>query len=223
MEYSINLVLALLFGIFLKIYDDIIDTKLQVNQYYVDLLKYFIITLFSILFYNDAIFSILVFLGSFVSFIMDKYYTCHLDDNQTDLLALNDNIWVYTFILSGVFILYHLVQNFTQLQNMKLGDTKNLTFFLIIFINFIFISLEIYVTPENASDKKLYVRICLLILFIFLFYYMTGYSDSIYEGNYVIVLMYIGWAIASVCFLTLDKLRVFDTLKNTETMISKKD
>jgi hypothetical protein len=34
MEYSINLVLSFLFGLFLKVYDDIIDNKLNISEYY---------------------------------------------------------------------------------------------------------------------------------------------------------------------------------------------
>ena len=56
MEYSLNMVLGFLFGLFVKIYDDIIDNKLNVNIYYVDFLKYFVITLFSIIFFNDLVF-----------------------------------------------------------------------------------------------------------------------------------------------------------------------
>jgi hypothetical protein len=116
MEYSINIVLSFLFGLFLKIYDDIIDNKLKINIYYVDLLKYFVITLFSIIFYNDVVFSIIYFEMTLLSFMMDKIYTSKLEISkdtieQKDLCALNDNIWVYSCILSGCFLGYHIFMN----------------------------------------------------------------------------------------------------------------
>ena len=72
MEYSINLVLSFIYGIIFKIYDDIIDNKLNISEYYVGILKYFVITLFSIIFYNDGVFSTLWFVMAFSSLIMDK-------------------------------------------------------------------------------------------------------------------------------------------------------
>ena len=78
MEYSINLVLSFLFGLFLKVYDDIIDNKLNISEYYVDILKYFVITLISIIFFNDGVFSTLFVVMGFSSLIMDKFYTSNL-------------------------------------------------------------------------------------------------------------------------------------------------
>jgi hypothetical protein len=45
---------------------------------------------------------------------------------------------------------------------------------------------------------------------------MTYFSEYIYEGNFGIMLMNIGILISSVCYLTLDKIKVFDYLKNKE-------
>ena len=75
MEYTVNMILGFLFGLFLKIYDDIIDNKFNLNNYYIDFLKYFVITLFSIIFFNDAIFSIVYFEMTLLSLLMDKYYS----------------------------------------------------------------------------------------------------------------------------------------------------
>ena len=45
-------------------------------------------------------------------------------------------------------------------------------------------------------------------------YYMTYYSEYIYEGNYGIMLMNIGFLFGSISFLTCDKFKMFDYLKN---------
>jgi len=210
MEYTVNLLLCFLTGIFLKIYDDITDNKLKVDVFYVDLLKYFVITLFSISLYNDGVFSTLVFIMSITSLLMDKYYIITLDEKKTgkDLSCFNDNVWIYVLILSGVFMIYHGIINY----NIKF-DCKQITFIINIFINIILCIFEVYFNPEHISNKKLYIRICVLIILIIFFYYMTQFSDYIYEGNYGIFLMSIGCFISSVCFLTLDKFNMFDYLK----------
>jgi hypothetical protein len=217
MKYSKNLALAFLYGIFLKIYDDIIDNKLKVNLFCLDVLKYFVITLFSIIFYNDAIFSILYFECTLLSLMMDKYYTSNLEkskdtDIQKDFLALNDNVWTYSCILSGVFVLYHLFN--AEFKNICLLNWKNATLFINIIINFFIITMDIYFTPEHASNKKLYARIFVFIILSIFVYYMTFFSNYIYEGNYGIMLMHIGFLLASICFLTLDKFGILERFKN---------
>ena len=218
MEYSINLVLSFLFGLFLKVYDDIIDNKLNISEYYVDILKYFVITLFSIIFFNDGVFSTLWVVMALSSLIMDKFYTSKLHiskdtDEQKDLLCMNDNVWVYSCILSGCFIIYHIFKNFNSLKYINLFSYKNITLFISIVINIFIIIIDIYFTPEHASEKKLYLRICVLIILCIFIYYMTNFSEYIYEGNYGIMLMHIGFLIGSIIFLSLDKFKVFDSLK----------
>jgi hypothetical protein len=226
MEYSFNLILALLFGLFLKIYDDIIDNKLNINIFYIDILKYFVITLFSLVFFNSIVFSIIYLEMTLLSFLMDKYYTSKLINSkdtieQKDYTAMNDNIWVYSCILSGIAVLFHLCCFLQQnkLNEINLLSIKNITFYINIIINFFIITLDIYFTPEHASNKKLLVRICLLILLSIFFYSMTFYSEYIYEGNYGIILMHIGFLIVSIYFLTLDKYKYFDSLKNKSDVI----
>jgi hypothetical protein len=228
MEYSINLLLSFLFGIFLKIYDDIIDNKLNISEYYVGILKYFVITLFSIIFFNDVVFTIIYFEMTLLSLLMDKFYTSKLHiskdtDEQKDLLALNDNVWMYSCILSGCFIIYHIFKNFNNLNTIDLFNYKNITFFINIIINFFIITIDIYLTPEHSSEKKLYARIFMLIILCIFIYYMTNFSEYIYEGNYGIILMHIGFLISSVIFLSLDKFKVFDSLKNKHDKHEKDD
>lgn len=216
MEYTFNLLLSFLFGIFLKIYDDIIDEKLKIDVIYIDLLKYFVITLFSIIFYNDFVFTIIYFEMTVLSFLMDKYYTSKLENSkdtieQKDFTAMNDNIWIYSNILSGIFILYHFVVNYNGLTSFNIYDYKNITLLVNIIINFFIITIDIYFTPEHSSDNKLYVRIFVLLLLSTFVYYMTSFSDYIYEGNYGIMLMHIGFLISSVSFLTLNKHKIFIT------------
>jgi hypothetical protein len=219
MEYSINLVLTLIYGIIFKIYDDIIDNKLNISKYYVDILKYIVITLFSIIFFNDGVFSTLWFVMAFSSLIMDKFYTSKLQkskdtNEQKDFTCFNDNLWMYSLFLSGFFIIYHIFKNFNSLKSIDLFNYKSITFFINIVINIIIVVVDIYYTPEHASEKKLYARIFVLIVICIFIYYMSRFSEYIYEGNYGIILMNIGFLISSVIFLSLDKFKVFDKFKN---------
>jgi hypothetical protein len=224
MEYSFNLILCFLVGISIKIYDDITDNKLNVDIYYVELLKYFLITLFSIIFYNDVVFSTLFFVMACSSLLMDKFYTSKLENSkdnneQQDFTCFNDNLWVYSLMLSGVAIIYHIFMNLNKMGDIQLFDYKNITFFINIIINLIIVIADIYYTPEHASDNKLNARICVIILLSIFVYYMTNFSDYIYEGNYGIMLMNISVLLGSISFLTLDKFHVFDSLKNTENIV----
>lgn len=219
MEHTFNLLLSFLFGMFLKIYDDIIDEKIEIDTIYVDVLKYFVITLFSILFHNDFVFSMIWFEMASVSWLMDKYYTSNLENSkdtveQKDFTCMNDNLWIYSHILSGVFILYHSVVNYSSLTTLNVYDYKNITLLVNIIINFFIVTLDIYFTPEHSSNNKLYVRLFVLLLLSTFVYYMTSFSDYIYEGNYGIMLMNIGFLISSVFFLTLNKYNKFDYLKH---------
>ena len=224
MEYSFNLILCFAYGIIFKIYDDITDNKLNVDIYYVELLKYFVITLFSINFYNDVVFSTLWFVMALASLLMDKFYTSKLENSkdnneQQDFTCFNDNLWVYSLILSGVAIIYHIFMNLNKMEDIHLFDYKNITLFINISINLIFIIADICYTPEHASEQKLYARIFCCILYSIFVYYTTYFSDYIYEGTYGIMLMNIGAFLGSISFLTLDKFHVFDSVKNTENIV----
>jgi hypothetical protein len=86
-----------------------------------------------------------------------------------------------------------------------------ITFFINCVINFFIITMDIYFTPEHSSDKKIVTRYIVLVLLCIFVYYMSFFSEFIYEGNYGIMLMHIGFLISSVCYLTYEKLQI---LKN---------
>ena len=107
------------------------------------------------------------------------------------------------------------------MKSIDLFSYKNITFFINILINIAIVVIDIYFTPENISDKKLYARIFVLILLCIFIYYMSRFSEYIYEGNYGIILMNIGFLIGSITFLSLDKFKVFDNFKNKSVLDDK--
>jgi hypothetical protein len=154
---------------------------------------------------------------------LDTFYTSQLENSkdnneQQDLTCFNDNLWVYSLILSGAAIIYHIFMNVNKMEDIQLFDYKNITFFINIIITIIIVIADIYFTPEHVSEKKLYARIFGCILLSIFVYYMTYYSDYVYEGTYGILLMIIGALFGSISFLTLDKFHFFDSFKNTENI-----
>ena len=81
--------------------------------------------------------------------------------------------------------------------------------------------MDIYFTPEHASDKKLLARSIVFILLSLYVYCISFFSEYIYEGNYSIMMMNIGFLLGSISFLTCDKFNVFDNLKTKEIMTEK--
>jgi len=219
MKFSFNLLLCVFYGIFIKIYDDLIDEKFKIDVFYIDLIKYFVTSLCSIICYNDFVFAIIHFEMTIVSFVMDKYYTSQLETSkdtveQKDFKAMNDNFWIYSSILTGLFILYHLAVNYNGLMTFDFYEYKSITTLFNIIICFFIITIDIYFTPEHSSDNKLYIRVFVLLLLSTFVYCMSSFSEYIYEGNYGIMLLHIGYLITSVSFLTLKKYDVFDGWKN---------
>ena len=150
---------SFLYGIILKVYDDIIDNKLDVDPFYIDLFKYLTISLFSILFYADSVFSFLWFEMTLLSIFMDVFYTKNLFCNKEQfdakkLECMNDTVWVYSTILSGLFTIYHLWYNRYHLTD----SMKNKTLFLFILLCGAIIITDIYITPEHASEKNMQVK-----------------------------------------------------------------
>lgn len=217
MKYTFNLLLSFLLGMFAKIYDDIIDEKLNIDIIYVEVLKYSIITICSILFYNSFVFASIFGVVGLLTFLGDTYYTSKLENckdttEQKDLTSLNDGIWIYSFALSGLFIIYHSVVDYSSFN--IIYNYKNIGTLVNTLICSFILVIDIYFTPEHSSDNKLYVRLFVLLFLSTFFYYMTLYSEYIYEGDYGIILTGIGYFASSVCFLTLNKFHVLDYLKH---------
>ena len=77
-----------------------------------------------------------------LSLMMDKYYTSKLEiskdtNEQKDLCALNDNIWIYSLILSGAAVIYHIFMNLNKMKELHLFEYKNITLFVNIIISFL--------------------------------------------------------------------------------------
>jgi hypothetical protein len=130
-----KILFAILFGIILKIYDEIIDLNIKINPLYIECLKSLDIMFFTLLGYNDFSFSLWTFIIGLLTYGAD------------------DNHWK-TFILIS-FIL--CIISFKSLESIWF-------LFIIIVISILFLNIEHKLIPEESSTRKLISRIIFLII-----------------------------------------------------------
>lgn len=196
-----HLILGFLLGIVFKIYDDLIDFKLDVRQEYVDFSCFTFISLIVIL-CHDPSFCITSFAICLLTFVMDKYYTCKLKENfedstQKNLEGMNDTLWLYTLFITGVGVMYHACTSVFTIT------IKSFTFVFHMILSLAIVFLDIYLTPEHASTTKLRARVGVLILLCFLLWAMLPYAAYFYDAAFSVMGVFIGFLIASISFLLL--------------------
>uniref|UniRef100_A0A6C0KZ27 Uncharacterized protein n=1 Tax=viral metagenome TaxID=1070528 RepID=A0A6C0KZ27_9ZZZZ len=122
---------SLFLGIFIKLYDDFVDLKLNINTYLIFIIKICIFLLTFLCIFNDSILGIIVMLSLLVSNFCKKF---------------DDNFWYYYlyFIIFLCILLYKkiIIYNFDLIK--------------IIFILFIPVSIyfEEFGFPEESSEFK---------------------------------------------------------------------
>ena len=198
-------VVSFLYGIILKIYDDVIDNRLKIGNQIIDYLSYTTISLCLLACYLSGSFSFIYFELTLLTFIMDYIYTFQFKEDteeSKDLCGMNDNVWTFTHWISAMFGIYHLISNGPDI---KIHDVRFYTFLFFIVVNFFIVIIDIYFTPEHSSNRKYYTRIVVLLLLSVAVFLMNKYSDYFYDGAIAIMLMYVGLLISSVTFMTIEK------------------
>lgn len=196
-----HLILGFLLGIVFKIYDDLIDFKLDVRQEYVDFSRFTMISLIVIL-CHDPSFCITFFAICLLTIVMDKYYTCKLKENfedstQKNLEGMNDPLWYYSMFISVAGVLYHACTSVFSIT------IKSFTFVFHMILNLALMFLDIYFTPEHASPTKLRARVVVLILLCSLLWAMLPYAAYFYDAAFSMMGVYIGGLFVSISFLLL--------------------
>jgi hypothetical protein len=130
-----DLIYAVLFGIVLKIYDDLNDLNININPLITESLKSLNIMLFTLIAYNDFSFSLWTLILGLLTYGADN------------------DFWK-TFIVISFFLC--IVSYSTKPDSL-------LTLFGFIIISIFFLNIEHKLIPEEASTKKLISRIVLLI------------------------------------------------------------
>ena len=199
------LVISILCGIVLKIYDDVIDNKLKISSWIIDYLGYTTISLCLLACYLSGSFSFIYFEMTLLTFIMDYIYTFQFKEDKEkskDFCGMNDNVWTFTVWISAMLGIYHFISNRHEI---KIHDVRTYTFLFFIIVNFFIITLDIYFTPENSSNRKYYARIVVLLLLSVVVFLMNKHSEYFYDGTIAIMLCVLGALISSVIFMTIEK------------------
>ena len=198
-------VVSFLYGIVLKIYDDVIDNKLKIGNQNIDYLGYTTISLCLLACYLSGSFSFIYFEMTLLTFIMDYIYTFQFKEDteeSKDFCGMNDNVWTFTVWISVMLGIYHFISNRHEI---RIHDVRSYTFLFFIIVNFFIITLDIYFTPEHSSNRKYYARIVVLLLLSFVVFLMNRHSEYFYDGTIAIMMMNVGFLISSVTFMSIEK------------------
>ena len=175
-------ILSSLLGIFVKLFDDIIDMQILIDPYYINLLKYLIICISTLICINDYNFGIITVLSLIISNYNDPF----------------DNIFWVNYLIISIIILIIFNNHFSKINHIML--------FCIFLIQISFIY-EVNEFPENFSyykqESRKYGIIFLSISFIFLEYYnlIAKYNLHffkkfiIFVNSYFIISLIIYWLI----------------------------
>lgn len=168
-----DLLYSCLFGISIKIYDEIIDLKLTDNHLIIEVFKSINIMLFTLLAYNDFSTSFFV--------LMLSLFTNGVDDNHWRTFT------IISFILCILF--FKIPDNIYHLS-------------LLIIISIIILNYEDKTISEEISYNKLISRIFVLILFLLSLYAhnMAVYTYNIesYLGDTRYIVKMLGLGIGSM-------------------------
>lgn len=206
-------IITFLFGSIFKIYDDIIDNKLQINNLINDYFCYMTISLITLSCYLSGSFSLIWLEMALMTFIMDYLYTYQFKvdtENSKDFQGMNDNIWIYCTIITAIFTIYHIIKN---KFDFKIDGPKKYTLLIFVIINFFIVTIDIYFTPEHSSNKKYYARIFVFFLILFTVITMIKYNDYFYDGTIGIMLMNLGFLTSSLLYLSFENCDFIQNLK----------
>lgn len=206
-------IITFLYGIILKIYDDIIDNKLQINNLITDFFCYMTISLVTLSCYLSGSFSLIWLEMSLLTFVMDYLYTYRFKietEESKDLQGMNDSIWVYACFIAAIFTIYHIIKN---KFDFKIDCPKKYTLLIFVIINFFIVTIDIYFTPEHSSNKKYYTRLFVFFLILFTVITMIKYNDYFYDGTIGIMLMHLGFLTSSLLYLSFENWDFIQNLK----------
>jgi hypothetical protein len=169
---DIFFIIALLFGIFLKLFDDIIDNSLfrsifgSYDKISEEIFKTFIITLNTILILKEPFFGLSFVVCSIAMILGDMFF--YKEKNYEHKGMDHDFWWSYsiiTFLITGF--------SFFVKENI---ETNIPIFLLLTFFIFGIFLIEPYFIPENNSKNKTYSRSIIVILYSIFLYFKDDIS-----------------------------------------------
>ena len=205
--------MSFLFGLVLKIYDDMIDNKLLINKHVTDFFCYMTISLATLSCYLSGSFTLIYLEMTLLTFAMDNLYTYQFKqdtEESKDFQGMNDSIWTYTCILSAVFAIYHFTKNNV---GFRMDSVKKRTLSILAVVNFFIITLDIYFTPEHSSQKKFNARLVMFFIMLATVVAMIKHNGKFYDGTIGIMLMNLGFLTGSLIYMSLENTSAITNLK----------
>lgn len=168
------LFLSLLNGILIKLLDDFLDMKIVENTLVIQSIKTAIISITSLISYNDVIYGLISVIA-----LLQSYTTNGVDNEYWKTLAIGP--------LLGIILSYN--QFFTSFSWIQIG--------LFLYVISVFILSDYFDTKyliDEVSYSKLYVR-CGIFIFLLIHYFSNVFRET--KGVNTFVMSIIGYEITS--------------------------
>ncbi len=183
---NIYFIIAVLFGIFLKLFDDIIDNPLfraafgTYDKIIEEFLKAGIMSLNTVLIMKEPLFGLSFVLCSIAMILGDVFF---YKEEEYEHKGMDHDFWwsytLITFFLTGFS--FFVVENF---------EINIYLFILLFFFIFSIFLIEPYIIPENNSKNKTYSRIFFIIINSLFLYFNNNISNLFSTNiNYLIYLV----------------------------------
>jgi xanthine/uracil permease len=200
-------ILSFILGCIIKVYDEIVDNKLNVSISFIESIKIFMIGITTILFLfeNSFIFPFLfglcynLYLGDM---ILIKYTNTPIEET-----AINDTYWnssiIYVTVLAVFIFFYNYKPYFFTFKSfIHFLFSKNKYIFSGIYIAFTFFSYlwESYYFTEENSSKKYYWRIIFVLYSIITCILFIVYKKYFILGLPMLKIWHIGYLVVWFCF-----------------------
>jgi hypothetical protein len=193
-------IFALLFGIIVKLFDDIIDNPVfrsifgSFDKLTEEILKSLIITLTVILIMKEPLIGLIFVIFIIAVIISDVFF--YKKEMYEHKGMDHDFWWAYSLVIILLTVFVFLIKNDINL---------NIPIFIVVclFIFALYIA-EPYLIPENNSKRKIYSRIILTILFASFIYFRDELNTiiSINEDIVYLILLALGYTSTSVIINT---------------------
>ncbi len=180
-------IIALIIGIFVKIYDDIHDLNIKIEPFIDESLKVIITSLTALLSYNNYIVGLSIFAG-LIAVILSDIYT--IIRKETQELGSNETYW-YSVIFAG---LIGSIFGYSNNINVSIKDIFTVPVFIFAIIYGLFIIIEPKYFPEETSKNKMIFRGAFTLINILILMCIIHYNIVIPDAIIYSIITMIGYS-----------------------------
>lgn len=199
--------LSFLFGCIIKVYDEIIDNKINVSDSFIEILKIFMIGIITILFLFENSFILPFLFGLCYNLYLGDLILIKYTNTPVEDTAINDTYWnssiIYVTFLAVFIFLYNYKSYFFTLKSfIHFLFSKNKYILSAVYITFTFFSYlwESYYFTEENSKKKYYWRIIFVLYSIITCILFIAYKEYFVLGLPMLKMWHIGYLFVWFCF-----------------------